>query len=367
MAGPGSRNYIIRGLVSYGEEVIFPGTIDGDPVTSFLPSSSLSGNAVYPGIKKLRLPDRLGRFIERNDVFPDLELLEVDPENRIFSTDGRMLYRDEGAELWLSLSEGMSGGSVTVPYSVKRLGPCAFTGTGCREIIFENPWIEAEDTSFDGSEWLFSRGPEVYVGNMLYRVKTGSGERTGIFLKKETKRIHKNAFSGTAEGAFIRVILPYGMQLPGLTDALTEGMKKRNRGLLTVSTEDGKRELPLPLSLDREGAELLRKTLDLGDDCISEIFPHINSTGEKLDFALFAASGEDKANEGLYRQVIGSNEEKAAERAALILDEDRICSIIKNNYIGREAFLRILPTLQDKGMVSAAANVLIMGSRGREE
>ena len=76
VAGPGSRNYIIRGIISHDEEIFFPESIDGDPVTSFLPSRSFTEKTVYPGVRKLRLPARLGRFIERNDVFPDLEKLE---------------------------------------------------------------------------------------------------------------------------------------------------------------------------------------------------------------------------------------------------------------------------------------------------
>ncbi len=359
VAGPGARNYIIRGLISYGEEVIFPGSIDGDPVTSFLPFNSLTEKPVYPGVRKLWLPGRLGRFIERNDVFPDLESLEVDPENRIFSTDGRMLYRDGGKELWLSLSAGIKDEIVTVPEKVERLGPAAFTDSRCNEIIYENPMIEAADTGFEGSEWLKSQGSAVYVGNMLYRVKAGERGKISVSIKKGTERIHGSAFSELKSGMFLRICMPQGMELPGLADAIMVALKK-SRGFISVSREEGTGEISIPLSLDLTGMELLRKTVDLGIDLYEDIFLRIRNDKEKLDFALFVLSEEETGNEDSYRQVILKDEEAAAGRLIEILGEERICRLIKKGCIGKEALLKILPVLQDKGMVSAAAAVLIV-------
>ena len=360
VAGPGSRNYIIRGIISYGAEVHFPGSVDGDPVTSFLPMSDTNEKIIYPGIKKLRLPEWLGRFAERNDIFPDLERLEVNPENRIFTTDGKMLFRDSGRELSLSLSAGSGNETVTVPYNVIRLGPSAFSGSRCREIIFENAWIEACDTSFDRSEWLELQGPTAYVGNMLYKVTTGNGKRISVSIREGTERINKNAFSAIGDGVRIRVCIPEGMELPGLTDALICTLRKRGKGLITISRDDGKTELPVPSSLDTYGTELLREVIDLGSGSFDEVFMQITGRREKLDYALFISSGVQKVNKDIYLQEIGRNEEETVRRAVEILGEERLCRLIKYKYIGKEAFLKILPELQEKGMVSAAAKVLIM-------
>ncbi len=359
VAGPGSRNYIIRGIISHDEEIFFPESIDGDPVTSFLPSNSFTEKTVFPGVRKVRLPKRLGRFSERNDLFPDLERLEIDPENRIFTTDGRMLYRDGGKELCLSLSAGLKEERVTVPEKVERLGPAAFIDSRCREIIFENPNVEACDTSFDGSEWLIRQGSAVYVGNMLYKLVPGNRGRITAFIKEGTGRIYANAFSAFRSGMHLKVYTPNGVQIHGLTDALIGALKKGG-GFISVSKEGGKREFSIPLSLDPSGTELLRRSVDLGEEHYGGIFQRISNGKEKLDFALFALSGEGVAEEEPYRQVILKDEAKAAGRSVEILNEERLCRLMKRGCIGKEAFLGILPVLQTKGMVSAAANVLIM-------
>ena len=359
VAGPGSRNYIIRGIISHDEEIFFPESIDGDPVTSFLPSNSYTEKTVYPGVRKLRLPARLGRFIERNDVFPDLEKLEINRENRIFTTDGRMLYRDGGKELCLSLSAGLNDESVTVPEKVERLGPAAFTGSRCREIVFENPNIDACDTSFDGSEWLLRQGNTVYVGNMLYKLMAGDRGRITVLIKEGTERIHADAFAAFKSEMYLKVCIPCGVRINGLADALIAALKK-GRGFISVSKEGGKREFSVPLSLDPHGMEFLRRTVDLGEELYEEIFPGISSGREKLDYALFALSEEAVEDEESYRQVLLKDEEKAAGRSVEILGEERLCRLIKKDCVGKEAFLKELPVLQTKGMISAAAGVLMM-------
>lgn len=376
VASPGSRNYIIRGLLSYGEKVEVPKSIDGDPVTSFMPSFTPAQKIVYPGIKRLCLPGHLGRFPERNDIFPDLEKLEVDPENQIFCTDGKMLYRDEGKELCLSLCAGNRDETVTVPHKVMRIGPNAFAGSKCEKIIFENPRIEAEDTSFDRSVWLGSCGPSVYVGNMLYRISTNNTDRRlTIVIKEGTQRIHKSVFTGIGTETNLKLCIPEKMKFPGFTDAIVEALRNasvrdvhKSPGLITVSRMAGAqhvgKEISIPLSLDSNGRDLLRRTLDFGEDLYDEIFDCIGSGKEKLDYALFAASKDYNVAQDSYRKYIEDNQDKAAFRAAQILSEESIFCLIKRNLLGREALLGILPKLQEYGMVNAAAGILIAVSRG---
>ncbi len=374
VASPGSRNYIIRGILSSQEEVEIPESIDGDPVTSFMPSISFDETIVYPGVKSLRIPERLGRFLERNDMFPELAKLEVDPGNRIFSTDGKMLYRDEGRELCLSLAAGIRDECVVVPENVQRLGSYAFSGSNCREIVFENPWIEAEDTSFDGAVWLEEQGPAAYVGNMLYRVNTlGCSGKIQLLIREGTRRVHKRAFEGIGASGPVRLCIPENVKCKGLADSLAFALTNAGvrdgsakEGIVTVSRrkEDNKeKEIPVPTSLDLAGMNMLREILDDGAQLYGEIFERINSRKEKLDYALFAASGDGEVNEALYRQVISSDEEAAALRSVEILEEKALFNLLRRGFIGKAALIGILPQLQSRGMVNAAAGVLVAINR----
>lgn len=370
VASPGSRNYIIRGLLSYGEEVELPESVDGDPVTSFMPSLSFAERIVYPGVKRLLLPGHLGRFIERNDLFPDLEELEVDPANRIFSTDGKMLYRDGGKELCLSLAAGSNERTVTVPEGVQRLGPYAFADSRCEEIIFENPWIEAEENSFDRSEWLERQGQVAYVGNMLYRIRANeAGGRLSIMLKEGIERVNKSAFADIGKGGSIKLCIPVNARVPGLADAVISSLRSADTGgvqkdttFITLSRKDGseleEKEIPVPLSLDSEGIDLLCKTIDDGTDHYDDIFDKIIGWKDRLDYALFIAAGQGDIRDDLYGQIIGSNQEEAVRRAAELLDEVSICRLLKRGYIGSGGLLKMIPDLQRRGMINAVTSIL---------
>jgi hypothetical protein len=375
VAGPGSRNYIIRGILDHEEEVEIPELIDGDPVTSFMPSVSFCEEIVYPGIRRLRLPGRLGRVLERNDIFPDLEELQVDPANRIFSTDGKMLYRDEGRELCLSLAAGISDEVVTVPERVERLGAFAFADSKCQEIVFENPWIEAEDTSFDRSVWLDEQGPAAYVGNMLYRVNADAyNGRIALFLREGTQRVGKRAFAGLGMFEALKLCVPQGMKCRGLADVIISGLSDARvrfggdrAGLVTVVRMAGEggldKEIPVPVSLDSGGMNMLRETIDCGAGLYDEVFERIGNRKEKVDYALYAASDEGDVNEELYRQAISGDAYEAALRAVQILDEKALFRLMKRGFIGKDALIGILPQLQSRGMVNAAAGLLVMINR----
>ena len=366
VAGPGARNYIIRGLRSYGDEVELPEAIEKDPVTSFMPSGPGADSAVYPGVRKLFIPKHLGRFLEKNDIFPDLERLEVDPGNRIFSTDGRMLYRDEGRELWLSLSASNCPG-VTVPEKVQRLGPFSFEGSNCEEIIFENPWIEADESSFNKSAWLSIQGLAAYVGNMLFRINTeGFRGKCVLWLDKKTKRLHPHAFKGYTADTKLKLFVPSDMDLPGFTKSLTmammnmtAGVNRKNSGLITVSRTDAdgmEKEIPVSLSLDSAGMELLRKSLDDKEDHFDELFERIGDNKEKLVYALFASSFSDSE---IYLEYIKSNRQEAMTRAIEVLDEKALSHLVKRKLFDSETLISMLPQLQSKGMVSSVAGILI--------
>ncbi len=367
VAGPGARNYIIRGLRAYGDEVELPESIEKDPVTSFMPSCAGTDRIVYPGVRMLFLPKYLGRFLEKNDIFPDLEKLEVDPDNRIFSTDGRMLYKDEGRELWLSLSAGDCCNCVTVPEKVQHLGAFSFTGSSCEEIVFENQWIEADESSFDNSVWLKSQGLAAYVGNMLYRINTeGCRGKCVLCVDKKTKRIHPYAFKGFTIDGKLKLSVPSDMDFSGFTKSLImalknmpAGVNRKSSSLITVSIVDAEgieKEIPIPLSLDSNGMELSKKILDYKEDYFDELFERIADSKEKLTYALFASSFMDTE---VYLDYIKSNQQEALTRAIEVLDEKALGRLVKKKIFDSGALISMLPQLQSKGMVSSVAGILI--------
>ena len=208
MAGPGDRNYILRGLAKWGETVELPAEISGDPLTSFSikdPAGGHSGPPCFSGVKTLILPRFLGRFPESNILFPDLENIAVDPANRIFTTDGHMLYKNNGRELFLSLAAGLKEDTVIIPRAVISLGEHSFENTNCKDIVFENPAVTACHNTFDNSLWLKDKGEAAYVGNMLYRVMSGTHY---LRLKDGICRIHENAFDSVDIGTFTLCLPP---------------------------------------------------------------------------------------------------------------------------------------------------------------
>ncbi len=370
VAGPGSRNYIIRGLISWGEEVSFPESIDGDPVTSFISQDTASGTTPYPGVRKLCLPSRLGRFPEHNDLFPDLETLMVDPENRIFSTDGKMLFKDGGEELFLSLSAGMRDRVVTVPESALRLGPFAFADSRCEEIIFENLGLEVYESSFDRSKWLERQDPAAYAGNLLFRIKPGDRKgRHLILIREGTERIAKNACPDLGAGEFLEICIPEGMRLSQLSEALISSLKDSarrygsdNRGILILSRVNrlGKKtdSFPVPLSLDPSGAEMLKDCWDEGGKLSTEILMHVGNRQERLDSAILISSTDPGANTDACRPFILEDQEKAAGRAVELLDEEGLSVFLGHGFFEKDILTGILPELQQRGYLRSVAEIL---------
>ncbi|MCR4656942.1 MAG: hypothetical protein K5770_12025 [Lachnospiraceae bacterium] len=364
MASPGEGNVIIRGIISWGECVAFPESVEGRPVTAFIPYNEGTGALSWPGVKKLHIPRFFGRFPERNDLFPDLKEIEVDPENRIFLTDRKMLFKDQGRELFLSLVSGLKEERVIVPEKVIRLGAAAFADSRCEEIDFRNPGIEAGEKSFDRSVWLEKQEGAAYIGDMLYRVKGNKdGRNTGIYIRKGTRRIFKTAFSALGEEGADSIFINKDMKLPGLTDNLIAAANPRGRGKVRITLirvdEEGKEErFSVPSGIDPKGRELLRKAWDLGNEMPEDTVEHITDRGERLDFAIYQASGRNKAGTGLPLEIIREEQGEAAAHSVMLLDEESLCRLLEKEVFDREALLSMLPAAQDRGFVSAAAHIL---------
>ena len=359
VASPGSRNYIVRGVLSSGEVLEIPDEIDGDPVTSFALEKGTCPVS-FPGVKRLCLPGHLGKFPEQNDLFPDLVELRVDEANQIYQSDGRMLYKDSGKELYLSLAGGLSPEPAVVPAGTGRLGRKAFVKSTCPDILFENPDIEAPWGCFEDSAWLDGHKGPVYVGNMLYYVPR---DISSISLKQETCRIHPKAFDG--KGEFLEVVLlqersltpachlndtmirdslgspgqnglPSGWDtfhsgvlcgadrvivqegtVPGLIDAVlppfsrhmkfgtsfsSGGLKKPAGTVLRVFQADRtiRGTVLLPHSLSETGVERAVKLWNspvFRKDAWNSLFPYIQAGDERMDFAVFSFAGEQNVTD----------------------------------------------------------------------
>ena len=404
IASPGTRNYIIRGILSYCEVLELPEKIDGDPVTSFAPEKGPCPVS-FPGVKRLCLPRYLGKYPEQNDLFPDLVELSIDEANQVYKSDGRMLYRDSGKELYLSLAGGLSPEPAVVPAGTRRLGSKAFVKSTCPDIIFENPDIEAPWGCFEDSAWLDRHKGPVYVGNMLYSVPR---DISSISLRQETGRIHPKAFDGKGDflevillperspghndpppawdtfhsGAFCgadRVVVQEGT-VPGLIEAIQPPFYSHMRSGTSLSADCSEKPagtvirvlkadrttrgtVLLPHSLSETGVERAAKIWNapvFEKDSWNSLFPYIQATEERVDFAVFSFSGGLNVTDSALTAYLRENAREASERAAAILDEESFVCFAGSGIPGPEDLRRVLKVLQDHGSYLCTAKVLDM-------
>ena len=166
MEGPLARNYIIRGIADHGDLVVFPEEIEGVRVTSFAP-----GDESWPGIRRVVYSRYLGKLPPGGTTFPDLEEVEIDEKNEIFRTDGHLIFEDSGKTLFSAAGAVTVTDTVTVPACILRIGAYAFRGTKCKEIVFENPDVIVDRTSFLDSVWRHIQGRVVYIGDTVTEIK----------------------------------------------------------------------------------------------------------------------------------------------------------------------------------------------------
>lgn len=190
--------YRITDIKEHGEEVEIPAQANGKPIEDL----ALHQNSwyrqesdkdyIYPGVKKLIIPEGLKIDGLENTTFPDLEGILLSPKHKEFSSDGKMLFKKKDHELYLALCAGRED-TVRVPKDVKKLSHKAFQNTKCREIIFENPDLQLDDSSFKNSVWLDKlqeKKEPIYVGNTLYKVFSNAP----LTVKPTASRFFRDAF-----------------------------------------------------------------------------------------------------------------------------------------------------------------------------
>ena len=408
MAAPGSSNVIIRGILRYGQTVEIPFSIDGSPITSFSPMQDLSFSPPYPGVKKLCIPALLGKFSPEetgNLIFPDLAELAVDRENRIFCTDGQMLYKNNRKELFLSMAAGRKREAATVPASVLRIGEYAFSETICEEILFENPDIEAESTSFLCSAWAKRQENAIYVGNMLFQAKP---DTNSLIINEGVTRIHENAFSQHND-KYLEIFLPeslkelrkcslenvdtvttYEGSIEKLASAMNSSASKKQWKTVRIIKEDCKQLKKAELMLTRFGDEstsesgekfkdfalpgrmnpveasyfddvFASKPFDLRkyDNALSLIEP----MQEKLDFTIYAILQRDDFSDTPYPGFATENGAEIVQRMIEILTEKDICLILKKGLLNERSLEKAVRRFNENGLNAAAAYALQAAAR----
>ncbi len=164
--------YRVTGISKQTPLLEIPSTYKGNPVIQFsIDAFYGSEKPCFREVKKLFIPSGIEAVYFGNRTFPNLEELKIEPGNKDYSTDGRCLMNGDGTKLILALAAGMHEEPAVVPRTVKKIENHAFSGTLCREIVFENASVSAERDAFINSVWFQNQEDEVYVGNTFFRLK----------------------------------------------------------------------------------------------------------------------------------------------------------------------------------------------------
>lgn len=178
--------YMVKKIIVMNGRLCLPDSYRGNPVKRWY----MHGGAPYPMVKELFIPGSITEISIDNALFPNLEKVEVEAGHSDFGTDGKMLFSADGRELLYGLAAGNLERAV-VPGEVRRILRNAFSGTVCREIIFENADISAERDAFEDSEWIKCQGEYCVVGNLFFRLNRSVEH---LRVPDGIRRFHESAF-----------------------------------------------------------------------------------------------------------------------------------------------------------------------------
>ena len=143
-------------------------------------------------VRELRIPAAIQAIHLKNNLFPNLKQVTVDPNSKNYRGNGAMLCSEDGRTLVYALGEGMKEAAV-VPKEIRALGKTAFQDTVCQEIRFENPDIRVEyGDTFQNSAWFAAQTREAIVGNLLFRLCAPCARYE---VPKGVRRFHPECFS----------------------------------------------------------------------------------------------------------------------------------------------------------------------------
>ncbi|MCC8046273.1 MAG: leucine-rich repeat domain-containing protein [Clostridiales bacterium] len=169
----------------------------------------------FPDVRVLYISKGISEIFIRNDMFPNLERVEIDADNETFSTDGRLIFAKESRryygkkEKWLKYCPVCEGDVVVIPDDVKGISARAFYGTRYRQIQFPDAEIEIDSEAFEGSIWLEKGVYPIVIGDMLYKIDQ---KAECLEIPKSVRRFHANLFNWNSRTK--KIISPF---LPNLT------------------------------------------------------------------------------------------------------------------------------------------------------
>ena len=140
-----------------GPEMVFPSMVDEYDVNKII-----LPNKIWDKVTSLTFPTlkTLGVF---NYSFPSLKKVQF--TGRSFYTDGRMIYSSDKTKLYFSLA-GREDEVIHVPDYVKEVTDTAFSYSKCKEIVFDNPKVKINYSTFQGSTYI-KLHPAITQGDKL--------------------------------------------------------------------------------------------------------------------------------------------------------------------------------------------------------
>ena len=130
-------------------------------------------------LRRVACPEEVEKFILLKDsmpieedsfAFPHLMILEVDPQNKKYSTDGRCLLTKDGKTLLRYVCLGDSS-PLVLPNNLQSIRPWAFTDSKMKQITFPDRKITIGDNAFHNSAWEKERRGIVTVGKTIYSLE----------------------------------------------------------------------------------------------------------------------------------------------------------------------------------------------------
>ena len=344
LEGPFARNHTVTDILEYGETVEIPDMIEGDPVTGL----KLPPDREYRGVKKLILSAHLGAYNGIYGVtFPDLKEVVVSPDNKVFSTDGNLLFRERGEELCavLVIRDAQDKNKTTrleIPESVRCIGRDALQNVNCSEIIYNGPEIEADEDSFRGCPWYDRQDRAVCLGDSLCLIKPSDKDAgLSVYIPDHIRYVSSRAFAKTDR---CRLSIPADPLLIRKISAAYHSSEKmisvRIRGeLRDAAAEQGLSDVLQDkwtvyiTAYDSDGLYLVKPSLwkksDASDPCF---FDNLQRCIEDISYF---------------------GDRKLADAA-----EQSIIRVVRRSFLNKEQLDVLMDICRKRGMTSACAYIL---------
>ncbi|MCC8167745.1 MAG: leucine-rich repeat domain-containing protein, partial [Clostridiales bacterium] len=184
-------NYNVVDIETDSDEVWIPGEYDGKKITGWIMGED---TGVYLGVKVLHIPKEITNITVRNDIFPNLERVEIDPGNKTYYTDGKLIMAHDnmaGKNDYIAGCLVCKGEELSIPKGIKKIRNYAFYGTTYNKITFPKTDLDIEPYAFEGSQWLNQQARPVVIGNLLYKI---DDETVSLNVPGKVRRIAPEAF-----------------------------------------------------------------------------------------------------------------------------------------------------------------------------